>query len=282
MADEKEKKEEYEIPEQEGYVSQYKDQINTLTKQYNERPAFSYDPAADAGYQSYVNMMKSNGEAAMRDTMAKAASLTGGYGNSYAVAAGQSAYNDYLRQADAAQGEFYDRALATYNADGNELLTRLSLLQEQDNNAYDRWWNEEERGYQREQDQYEKAWNEAVLKEQYGDPSGLFKLGVSKESYDAKLETENLAEYEALPMDQHSISFRLLPDFSFHELTAQGTKKVFVDDKTGKGYTTNELLNALKKAGMSDDDALDYLYELFVGYQEENGTVSLGIPGFVG
>lgn len=241
-------------------------QIDQLTDQYTSRGPFSYDPAADAGYQSYVNMMKANGEAAMRDTMAKAASLTGGYGNSYAVAAAQGAYNDYLREADAAQGEFYDRALAKYNAEGNELLNRLSLLQGQEDAAYQREWNENERNYQREQAEYEKAWNEAVLKEQYGDPSSLFALGVSEESYDTKFEAKKLAEYEGKPISEHSLSY-VPPAMSspFDDITQ---RDIIFDDETGEGYTAQEIAALLKKEGFTDNDITDYLKNIMNEYMK--------------
>jgi hypothetical protein len=59
------------------------------------RKAFSYDLNGDALYQQYKDMYMAQGKLAMQDTMGQAASMTGGYGNSYAASAGNQAYQGY-------------------------------------------------------------------------------------------------------------------------------------------------------------------------------------------
>ena len=149
----------------EEYESRNQDQIDSLTKAYTERGQFSYDPEADAAYQNYVKAMKDNGQKVMQDTMGKAASMTGGYGNSYATSVGQQVYNDYMSQASAAQADFEDRALARYNAEGDNLLSKLSLLQNQESTDRANWESD-----------YARAWSDAQAKAAYGKYSALEQL----------------------------------------------------------------------------------------------------------
>lgn len=158
-----------------GYESRNQEQIDALNKEYTERGQFSYDPEADAAYQNYVKAMKDNGQKAMQDTMGKAASMTGGYGNSYAASVGQQVYNDYMSQASAAQADFEDRALARYNAEGDQLLSKLSLLQNQESTDRANWESD-----------YAKAWSEAQLQAEYGNMGPLAQL-LGKNETDMKL-----------------------------------------------------------------------------------------------
>ena len=102
------------------YGSRYEGTINNLTKEYAKRGPFSYDPNTDKAFQDYADIMCKNGNLAMKDTMAKAASMTGGYASSAAQTAGQQMYNNFVDQIGLAEGQFYDRALAKYNAEGRE------------------------------------------------------------------------------------------------------------------------------------------------------------------
>ena len=61
------------------------------------RTPFQYRAQDDPFYRSYADQYVQNGRMAMRDTMGSAAALTGGYGSSYAQAAGQQQYDEYLR-----------------------------------------------------------------------------------------------------------------------------------------------------------------------------------------
>lgn len=113
------------------YSSRNKDRIDELTEQYENRN-FSYDAETDKAYKAYADMMTANGKKAMEDTAVQASAMTGGYGNSYALTAGQQVYNDYLSEIGAAEGDFYNRALSRYNAEGDGLLNRINVLSERE------------------------------------------------------------------------------------------------------------------------------------------------------
>lgn len=94
------------------------------------RPAFSYDPASDPVYNSYAQSYRRRGRLAMRDTMGQAASLTGGYGSSYAQSVGQQQYDSYLQSLGEALPELYGMAWQRYNAEGDALKTAWELASE--------------------------------------------------------------------------------------------------------------------------------------------------------
>ena len=121
------------------YDSGFEDQLKALYDQIEGREAFSYDPEEDEAYQRYARLYAAQGAAAMEDTMGQAASLTGGYGSSYAQAVGQQAYDRYLGELAALVPELRQAALAEYRQEGQALSDRYNMLNQQEKAGYDRW-----------------------------------------------------------------------------------------------------------------------------------------------
>lgn len=121
------------------YDSGFEDQLQALYDQIEGREAFSYDPEEDEAYRRYARLYAAQGAAAMEDTMGQAASLTGGYGSSYAQAVGQQAYDRYLGELAALVPELRQAALAEYRQEGQALTDRYNMLNQQEKAAYDRW-----------------------------------------------------------------------------------------------------------------------------------------------
>lgn len=138
-------KEEYKeatIPEQEtggGYSSRWEDQIQSLWQQYQNREPFSFDVNEDALYRQYKDQYIRQGRLAMEDTLGKAASLTGGYGNSYAENAGQQAYGAYLQGLNDRVPELYQAARDRYDRAGEDLIAQLGMMTQMDDRDYDRY-----------------------------------------------------------------------------------------------------------------------------------------------
>ena len=110
-----------------------------LARQQLERPAFSYDPAADPFYQSAKSQYLRQGQRAMADAMGKAADLTGGFGSTYAQTAGQQAYREQLSSLSALLPELYDRARKGYDRRTEALAKALDTaigLYDEDYRAY--------------------------------------------------------------------------------------------------------------------------------------------------
>lgn len=110
------------------------EETDALQNEYASRK-FSYDPEADAGYKEYARLMRESGKKAMEDTVGKASALTGGYANSFAASAGGQVYSDYMKQAADAQLAFRQQARSEFDAENQDILNRLSVLNRQKEEA---------------------------------------------------------------------------------------------------------------------------------------------------
>lgn len=123
------------------FESKYEDQISDILDNILNRPKFSYtseDMTNDDLYKMYRDQYMRQGNLAMRDTMGNAASLTGGYGNTYASAAGQQAYDNYVSMLNDKALDFYDRAYQRYNDEGQNLYNQMNVVTGLDNTDYQR------------------------------------------------------------------------------------------------------------------------------------------------
>lgn len=103
------------------------------------RKDFSYNLDGDALYQQYKDQYKALGKLAMQDAMGQAAALTGGYGNSYADAVGNQAYQGYLTKLNDVIPSLYQMALDRYNAQGDALKDKYGILSDDRNTQYGEW-----------------------------------------------------------------------------------------------------------------------------------------------
>lgn len=124
------------------FESKYEDQISSILDNIMNRPKFSYtseDMVNDDLYKMYRDQYMRQGNLAMRDTMGNAAALTGGYGNTYASAAGQQAYDNYVSMLNDKALDFYDRAYQRYNDEGQNLYNQMNVVTGLDNTDYQRY-----------------------------------------------------------------------------------------------------------------------------------------------
>ena len=121
------------------YQSQWQGQMNDLMGQIQNRPAFQYDVNADALYQQVAQNYIQQGKQAMMDTMGQAASMTGGYGNSYAQTVGQQQYNNHLLGLTEMVPQFQQMALQKYQMEGDDLLSRYGMLADLEDQEYGRY-----------------------------------------------------------------------------------------------------------------------------------------------
>ena len=91
---------------------------------------------ADPIYNQYKDMYAKQGQQAMMDTMGNAASLTGGYGSSYASTAGNQAYQAYLQQLNNVVPDLANNAYGRYRDEGNDMYNQMGLLQGMDSTDY--------------------------------------------------------------------------------------------------------------------------------------------------
>lgn len=121
------------------YQSQYTDKINGLLDNILNRKEFSYDFNADPLYQQYKDQYTTLGQQAMMDTVANAATMTGGYGNSYGVTAGVQANQAYLQQLNNIIPDLYNAALKKYDNETANLYNQFSALGSQEDREYGKY-----------------------------------------------------------------------------------------------------------------------------------------------
>ncbi len=122
------------------FSSRYDEQIQNIINTIQNRPQFDQNQVYDSDlYKQYREQYIQQGNKAMRDTMGNAAALTGGYGSTYATAAGQQAYDGYLSQLGDKTMDIYDRVYNQYLNEGQELYNQLGMYNNQDSIDYGRY-----------------------------------------------------------------------------------------------------------------------------------------------
>lgn len=111
--------------------------VDAMLGSLMNRPAFSYDLEADPLYQQYKKQYQLEGQRAMNDTLAAAASNAGGM-NSYAVSAAQQANSYYNAQLNNVIPELYNLAYSMYLDDYNQDVQTLGLMMDRENTEYQR------------------------------------------------------------------------------------------------------------------------------------------------
>lgn len=119
-----------------AYESKYQAQIDDLLNKILNREQFTYDFNADPLYQQYKDRYTQQGKMAMQDTMAQAAALTGGYGNSYAQTVGQQTYQGYLQGLNDVIPELRNQAYQMYQDEGDRMTQNLGLMQDAESINY--------------------------------------------------------------------------------------------------------------------------------------------------
>ena len=161
------------------YVSSWEQRLSQTVEKLLSRPAFSYDPENDPVYHSYRDAYTRKGKLAMEDTMGKAAALTGGYGNSYAVTSGQDSYNRHMQQLTDKIPELYSLAESRYQKQTQLLQQDISYMQDQQaleqkeyDAEFDRWLSQLDRLTEQEQDAFDRYMDKQTFLQKYPQTPG--------------------------------------------------------------------------------------------------------------
>lgn len=136
------KVQDFEANTPESFNSNYQGEIDNILDSILNKKDFSYtsdDLMNDDLYKMYRDSYMRQGNMAMRDTMGNASAMTGGYGNTYASAAGQQAYDNYLSALNDKSLEFADRAYNRYRDDIADNYNQLNAVMGLDNVDYGRY-----------------------------------------------------------------------------------------------------------------------------------------------
>lgn len=140
------------------YHSQWKESADAVLGQIQNRDPFSYNAAADPMYRQAVDQYVRLGRQAMMDTVGQVSALTGGYGNSYAMTAGQHSFQGYLQALSSRMPQFQKMALDRYQAQGKDLLDRYQALSQREKDAYGQYQKTLEQ-YFAQQDRLQSAYD---------------------------------------------------------------------------------------------------------------------------
>lgn len=187
------------------YVSPYSDNIEKLTSAVLANDTFTYDPEKDPTYKQLEKSYTKNAQKAMDDTLGKVSARTGGIASSYAGLVAQDTYNDYMDDLSDKIPELREAQYQRQQQEKNNNLARLNALMSLDSAEYNKFVNSENLarsdrnfnyGVSRdkitdEQNDETKKLNDALLRAEYGDLSGLEALGVDTSTYKAERDHNN-------------------------------------------------------------------------------------------
>lgn len=132
---------EYQNLLNQGYQSQYKNDIDSLFDQIMNYGDFSYDQEKDNLFQIFKQQYQREGQQAMKNQLGIATAQTGGYNNSYAQSSAQQAYQNSMNQLNDKATELYANAFSQYQNEYNNLLDRYSLVNEADQREENNYYN---------------------------------------------------------------------------------------------------------------------------------------------
>ena len=130
----------------------YDELARELLDEYLSYGDFVYDPESDPLYLAYRDSYTRKGNEAMLDAYALASAMTGGYGNSYAAAAGAGAYADQLDKLDDRLAELYQASYKRYNDGLDAAYRRYKTADEYYDSLLDRYYADRKFRYQAKTD----------------------------------------------------------------------------------------------------------------------------------
>lgn len=120
-------------------TSPWQNVLDDTMRQIHNRKPFEYDVNGDMLLKQYQDRYMQQGRIAAQDVMGQAASMTGGFGNSNAIAVGNQAYQGYLQGINDKIPELYSLALSKYNAETDDLINKASIAKSAVDTEYDRY-----------------------------------------------------------------------------------------------------------------------------------------------
>ena len=253
----------------------YRDKYMGYLEQYENRDPFSYDFNSDALYQQYKDQYIQQGQMAMMDTMGQAASMTGGYGNSYAQTVGQQAYNQQLNQLNNIMPELYQMAYDRYGQEGQEMLDMFNMylgLSEQDysrhQNELDNWYQEADRLTSNYNTLYDRDWNKYVMDENTN--YNVYSTGRSEayDSYQKGIDRDYQAERDKVADQQWQATFDENVRQADRSYALSASKTGTDTGKTSMPLAEQE--NYKKKADRAvEENGIEGLYEIGIAMENE-------------
>lgn len=121
-----------------GYKSNYSDTLSDLADKYmNNEFKFNADDSSE--YQQYNDKYKREGKVQQENVQGSYSANTGGYTNSYAQAAGQKEYNNFMDELQNKIPSLKNSAYQNWSSQQEDTLNKISTLQGFDNAQYQKY-----------------------------------------------------------------------------------------------------------------------------------------------
>lgn len=117
----------------------YEEKLKNYLQQIEKREPFSFDINKDAMYQQLRDNYDQQGKLAMENAMGQAATLTGGYDNSYAQTVGQQMYMQSMNELNNMVPTIQSMAQDRYDQETNDLYTKYSLYKGLSDESYQKY-----------------------------------------------------------------------------------------------------------------------------------------------
>lgn len=121
-----------------GYKSNYSDTLNSLADKYMNNE-FKFNANDSSEYQQYNDKYKREGATQQENVQGAYSANTGGYTNSYAQAAGQKEYNNFMDELQNKIPTLKNNAYQNWSSQQEDTLNKISTLQGFDNAQYQRY-----------------------------------------------------------------------------------------------------------------------------------------------
>ena len=119
-----------------SYNSKYSGALDSILQQVQNPQDFKYEFNGDNLFKYYADLYTQKGRQASMDAMGQAAALTGGYGNSWAQAAGNQAYQQYLLDLYGVGMDMRDRAYQQYQDQQANRQNTYNMLRDAQQTEY--------------------------------------------------------------------------------------------------------------------------------------------------
>lgn len=121
-----------------GYKSTYGSQISALADKYRNN-TFEWSADKSPEYQAYKDYYHREGAKAQENVQGAYSANTGGYSNSFAQAAGQRSFGQYMDELAQKIPALRSNALQNWNQEQERTMNEISLLKGMDDTAYARF-----------------------------------------------------------------------------------------------------------------------------------------------
>lgn len=121
------------------YTSKYGAALDGILQQIQNPQGFKYSFDGDEMFKYYADLMSQQAKQGAANAMGQAVGLTGGYGNSWASAQANQAYQQALLPLYDRGMELRDRAYQQYQDQQNNLMDQVAMLQSMDASDYGRY-----------------------------------------------------------------------------------------------------------------------------------------------